>query len=85
MKQPYMRTWLSDASFEAVGGLCLETGVYWRYRLTEEERGRTIRSRKVEDGNRLSINVLELLRMVMTAYVMIVIKKDRPAREGGRC
>ena len=55
--------------------------MYWRYRLAEEERGKTIRNRKVEDGNRLSINVLELLRMVMPAYVMIVIKKDRQGKE----
>ena len=32
--------------------------------------------------NRLSINVLELLGMVMTAFVMIVIKKDKPGRVG---
>ena len=43
VKQPHKRTWLSDASFEAVGGLCLETGVCWRYNLTEEERTRTVR------------------------------------------
>ena len=67
VKQPHKRAWFPDASFEAIGGLCLETGVYWRYRLTEEESGRTIRSRKVEDGNRPSINVLDLLGMVMTA------------------
>ena len=30
----------------------------------------------------MSINILELLEMVMTAYAMIVIKKDRPVKEG---
>ena len=80
-----MRTWFSDASLEVGGGLGLEAGVYWRYRLTEEERGRMIRSRKIEDGNRLPINVLDMLGMMMTACVMVLIKKDRPAREGGRC
>ena len=30
----------------------------------------------------LSINVLELFGMVWTAYVMIVIRKDRPGRAG---
>ena len=82
VKQPHKRTWFSDASFEAVGGLCLETGVYWRYNLTGEERARTVRSRRREHVNRLSINVLELLGMVMTAFVMIVIRKDRPGRVG---
>lgn len=37
--------------------------------------------RKSEDGNRLSINGRELIRMVMTAYVLILIRKDRPAKE----
>ena len=78
VKQTHRRTWFSDASFEAVGGLCLEMGVYSRYNLSEGEVKRTIRSRKGGDRNRLSINVLELMGMVMTAYVMIVIRRDRP-------
>ena len=43
---------------------------------------RTIRSRKGGDRNRLSVNILELMGMVMTAYAMIVIRKDRPTKEG---
>ena len=82
VKQPHKMTRFSDASFEAVGGLCLETEVYWRYNLTGEERARTVRSRSREHVNWLSINVLELLGMVMTAFVMIVIRKDRPGRVG---
>ena len=82
LKQPHKRTGFSDASVEAVGGLCLETGVYWRHNLTEEERARTIRSRRGKHVNRLSINVLELLGMVMTAFVIIVIRRDRPGRVG---
>ena len=82
VKQTHRRTWFSDASFEALGGLCLEMGVYSRYNLSEGEVKRTIRSRKGGDRNRLSINVLELMGMVMTAYVMIVIRRDRPAKEG---
>ena len=30
VKQTHKMTWFSDASFEAVGGLYPETGVYWR-------------------------------------------------------
>ena len=41
--------------------------MYWRYNLTDAERVRTVRSRRREHVNRLSINVLELLEMVMTA------------------
>ena len=42
---------------------------------------RTIKSRKGGDGNRLSINGLELMVMVMIGYVVIVIRKERPANE----
>ena len=81
VKQTHKRTWFSDASFEAVGGLCLEMRVCWRHNLSEGEVKRTIRSRKGGDRFRVS-NILELLGMVMTAYVVIVIKRDRPAKEG---
>ena len=43
---------------------------------------RTTRSRKGEDGSRFSIKVLKLLGMVMTADVRIVIRNNRPAKEG---
>ena len=82
MKQPHRRKWFSDASVEAVGWLWLETGVYWRFNLTEEEKTRSVRSRRREHVNRLSINVLVLLGMVMTAFVVIVIMKDRARRVG---
>ena len=36
-----VETLVSDASYQAVGGYCLETG--WRYGLTEEERRWTVR------------------------------------------
>ena len=62
------------------GDLCPETGVYWRY--NEEERARVIRSRRGGHVNRLCINVVELLGMVVTAFVMIVTKRDRPERVG---
>ena len=81
VKQTHLRAWFSDASFEAVRGMCLETRVYWAYSLSEEERKRTIRRRKGGDGIRLSINVQELMGMVMTAYVMIVIRRDTLTKE----
>ena len=56
--------------------------MYWRNNLAEEESARTIRSRKRGHVNRLSINVLELLGVVMTAFVMVVIRTDRLARAG---
>lgn len=59
---------ISHALFEAVWGLSLETGVYLAYTLAEEERTRTIRSRKRVAENQSSINALELLEMVMTHF-----------------
>ena len=35
VKQTHKWICFSDASFEAVRGLCLETGVYWRYNMSE--------------------------------------------------
>lgn len=37
VKQFHRGTWFSDASLEAVGGLCLWTVVRWRYTMTKEE------------------------------------------------
>ena len=36
IKRPPKRQYLSDASFEAVGGFCVERGVFWRYDLPKE-------------------------------------------------
>ena len=47
----------------------------------EEEVKKTIRRWKGGDRKQFSINVLELMGTVMTAYVMIVSSKDRLAQE----
>ena len=39
VKQAPERKWFSDASFDAIGGLWLETAIHWRYQLTEEVNG----------------------------------------------
>lgn len=76
-----MRRWFSDASFEAVAGLCIDTGVIWRYELTEEQRARTVRGRRMEGCARLAINVVDFLGKVMNANVMTVIRGDEPEKE----
>ena len=38
MKQTPEKGWFSDASYEAIGGFYVETGVYWRYQLMEESK-----------------------------------------------
>ena len=81
VKQAPEMKWLSDASYEAIGGLRLETGVYWRYQRTEEVKTRTVRTKRGGD-DRISINILELMAMVVTAYVMFVMRGDRPEKKG---
>jgi len=81
-KQVPSRSWFSDASTRALGGVCMETRVYWRYGLPMEVQGRTIRARKKGEGDFICINVLEVMAMVMTAYVMVISRGDRPEREG---
>lgn len=76
------RHWLSDATLSAVGGFCAETGVWWRYDLTEEEKSRSVVGTKCAEHNAISINLLELLAMVITAYVMVVQKLDHSRVEG---
>ena len=81
VKQRPSRTWFSDASLSAIGGLCMETGVYWRFDLPEEVQKRTIKGgRAVADL--ISINLLEVMAMVMTAFVMVDMRGERPGRKG---
>ena len=84
LERPSKRTLFSDASKTAVGGFCLETGVYWRYDLDAGERSRFCGSSKSVAGeNDISINVLELLGMVVDAWVLVYLCAERPAALGG--
>ena len=81
LNQRPSRTWFSDASLAAIGGLCMETGVYWRFDLPQEVQKRTVKGgRAVADL--ISINLLEVVAAVMTAYVTIDMKRERPRRRG---
>ena len=83
LERPSQRTLISDASKTAVGGFCLETGVYWRYDLDAGERSRFCGSSKSVAGeNDISINVLELLGMVVSAWVLVSLCAERPAALG---
>jgi hypothetical protein len=73
IKRKHVQTWASDASFEAIGGYCLETGTFWRYDLTQEEASRVLKeAHKIKPTMLLNINILELLGMVVSAYVMSI-------------
>lgn len=76
-------TMFSDASKRAVGGYCQETGRYFRYDLSPEERSRFVGSSKSVVGiNDMSINVLELPGMLLGAWLLIIPKQRRPALLG---
>ena len=64
------RTLLSDASGTAVSGYCLETGEWWRFDLERNAKARL--SEHVQRHDDLSVNVLELLGMVITTWALVV-------------
>lgn len=70
----------SDASFQPVGGVRMDTRAYtWRSHLTEGTR-RKIRKSGRPDPARISIHVLELMSMVMMAYVVVAIREGRQGK-----
>ncbi|CAB1120742.1 unnamed protein product [Ectocarpus sp. CCAP 1310/34] len=50
-KQVPWRSWFSDASTRALGGVCMETRVFWRYELPMEVQGRTVWARQKGEGD----------------------------------
>ena len=82
VKQLPSRTWFSDASLRAIGGPCTETGVCGNFGIPEEMQKQTIRGGQAV-GDLISINLLEVMAMVMTAYVMVDMRGERPVRRGG--
>ena len=79
-QRPSHTLW-SGASGDALGRYCLESGLWWRLDLDANVRARLRSCNKHQDD--LSINLLELLGMVITAWVFVVQARSRPtyARE----
>ena len=82
IKRPATRHYLSDASFEAVGGLCVEKKVFWRYDLPTELTAELKRKADLQETCTITINLLELLGMVVTAWAMLELIGDRPDAAG---
>ena len=82
MKRAPKRHYLSDASFEAVGGYCVERRVYWRYDLPTALTAELKRKADLHETCTITINLLELLGMVVTAWVMLELVGDTPESDG---
>ena len=83
LERPSQCTPFSDASKNAVGGFCHETGVNWRYDIDGGERSRFCGSSKSVAGeNDISMNVLELLGMIVSPWVVVSLCAERPAALG---
>ena len=58
----------------------MKTGVYWRLDLRKVQK-QTIRGGQAVD-DLIYINLLEVIAMVMKAYVMVDMRRERTVREG---
>ena len=66
-----------------MGGFCVENKVLWIYDLpTELTAGRTEKNADHQETCTITINLLELLGMVVSAWVMLELVGDRPDAAG---
>ena len=82
LKRPAKRHYLSDVKFEAVGEYSVLRRVYWRYDLPEGLTAELKRKAERRDTCTVTINLIELPGMVVTAWVMLELVGDMPAFEG---
>ena len=76
---PPYRSLISNASKHAVGAFCLEISQYWRYDLYEEELARFCGSSKhLQSHDNISTNTLNLVGIMMSAYMFVVVCGERP-------
>ena len=80
--RPAKRHYLSDASFDAIGGYCPELKKYWRYDLPLDLASELKRKAACRETSSVTINLLELVGMVLTAWVMHELVGDHPAQRG---
>ena len=80
LQPPTFDLW-SDASGDGMGGFVLGlepgSGVWWRFEFDDDVRARLHAT--VRHWNDLSINVLELLGMVLTAWIFVTQSDARPS------
>ena len=77
-----VRHYFSDASFDAIGGYCPELRIFWRYTLDPQLSSEMKRKAQARESCAITINLLELCGMVITAFVVQLLLGDRPTTEG---
>ena len=77
------RRYYSDASFTAVGGFCHEIKVYWHYSLAKAPTSELNKQSATKKAGPITINLLELTGMMMSAFVMQKMENDLPEYAGG--
>lgn len=82
ISRPIACHWISDAALESVPGYCPEQQLWWWYDLSPKEVADAAGPLPTDSKNTISLNLLELLGMVMTAWVMLVVARDRPEDDG---
>ena len=76
------RLYLSDASFDAIGGYCPELKIFWRYTISPTLSAELKRKALARETSDITINLLELGGMFMAAWVVQMVLKDKPQGEG---
>ena len=76
------RRYYSDASFTAIGEFYPELKVYWRYSLAEALTLKLKKQLVTKQASPITINILELIGMMMSAFVMPMTENDRPEYAG---
>ena len=76
------RRYYYDASFTAIGGFSPELKVYWRYSLAEALTLGLKKQSVRKQAGAITINLLELIRMIMSTFVMQITENDRPEYAG---
>ena len=65
-----------------MGGFCVEKKVFWRFDLPRELTAELRRKADLGETCTVTIDLLELLGMVVTTWVMLELVGDRPDAEG---
>ena len=84
IKRPAKRHYLSDASFESVGGFCVEKKVFWRYDLPTELTAERKRKADLQETCTITIYLLDIILWgkVVTAWVLLELVGDMPDAAG---